>query len=267
MRRRRRRLHRCASRSACRPPARASARRPAARRCRAVWTSSGSSSPGSTSSSTSAIVIRPHIAAQRVEVARGVAEDEVAVPVALPGPHQAEVGDDRLLQHVLRVAVGGRRPRVSLAGEATATLPSASYLHGRPPSATWVPTPVAVKNAGMPAPPARIRSASVPCGRQLDLELAGRGTAARTPCSRRRTRRSSGASAWLEEQPAQAPVVDAAVVGDRLEVGGARPGAARRSAPTGCRTARTRRRRASRRPGCRPRPRRPWRPPCPCRAL
>ncbi len=33
-----------------------------------------------------------------------------------------------------------------------------------PPSATWVPPPVAVKNAGMPDPPARIRSASVPCG-------------------------------------------------------------------------------------------------------
>src|SRR4029077_6650125 len=44
------------------------------------------------------------------------------------------------------------------------TLPSASYFQGRPPSATWVPPPVAVKNAGMPEPPARIRSASVPWG-------------------------------------------------------------------------------------------------------
>ena len=32
------------------------------------------------------------------------------------------------------------------------------------PSATSVPTPVVVKNAGMPAPPARSFSASVPCG-------------------------------------------------------------------------------------------------------
>src|SRR5690606_1318444 len=32
------------------------------------------------------------------------------------------------------------------------------------PSATIVPTPVRVKNAGMPAPPARSLSASVPCG-------------------------------------------------------------------------------------------------------
>src|SRR6476619_3259023 len=38
---------------------------------------------------------------QRVEVARGVAVDEVAVTVALPGPDQPEVGDDRLLEHVL----------------------------------------------------------------------------------------------------------------------------------------------------------------------
>ena len=98
---------------------------------------------------------------ERVEVARGVAVDEVAVPVALPGPHQPEVGDDRLLQHVLTAP---SKSRVSFGGEDTITLPSASYRHGRPPSATWVPPPVAVKNAAMPEPPARIRSASVPCG-------------------------------------------------------------------------------------------------------
>src|SRR4051812_19083124 len=54
--------------------------------------------------------------------------------------------------------------RVSFGGEDTVTLPESSYLHGRPPSATWVPPPVAVKNAAIPEPPARIRSASVPCG-------------------------------------------------------------------------------------------------------
>src|SRR6478609_2328346 len=42
---------------------------------------------------------------QRVEVARGVAVDEVAVPVALPGPDQPEVGGDRLLEDVLPGAV------------------------------------------------------------------------------------------------------------------------------------------------------------------
>ena len=43
-------------------------------------------------------------------------------------------------------------------------MPASSYFHGSPPSATWVPTPVPVKNAAIPVPPARIRSASVPCG-------------------------------------------------------------------------------------------------------
>ena len=44
--------------------------------------------------------------------------------------------------------------RVSLTGDDFATDPSAAYLHGTPPSAIWVPTPVAVKNADIPAPPA-----------------------------------------------------------------------------------------------------------------
>ncbi len=44
------------------------------------------------------------------------------------------------------------------------TLPASSYFQGSPPSATWVPAPVTVKNAAIPDPPARIRSASVPCG-------------------------------------------------------------------------------------------------------
>ena len=34
--------------------------------------------------------------------------------------------------------------RVSFGGLARTTLPSASYRHGSPPSATWVPPPVAV---------------------------------------------------------------------------------------------------------------------------
>ncbi len=53
---------------------------------------------------------------------------------------------------------------VCLAGEAIAMVPSAAYRQGSPPSAIWVPTPVIVKKAAMPEPPARRRSASVPCG-------------------------------------------------------------------------------------------------------
>lgn len=37
------------------------------------------------------------------------------------------------------------------------------YLMGTPPVCTRVSTPVAVKKAGMPAPPARRRSAKLPC--------------------------------------------------------------------------------------------------------
>ena len=43
-----------------------------------VWTLSGSSSPSSTSSSTSAMLTLPAVAAHRIEVARGLAVDEVA---------------------------------------------------------------------------------------------------------------------------------------------------------------------------------------------
>src|SRR6185436_15969111 len=54
--------------------------------------------------------------------------------------------------------------RVSFGGEDSTTLPASSYFQGSPPSATWVPPPVAVKKAGIPLPPARIRSARVPWG-------------------------------------------------------------------------------------------------------
>ena len=78
---------------------------------------------------------------ERVEVAAGLVEDQVAVPVALPGPHEGEVADDGLLEHVVDGHRSGappwraRRPRPRR---------RRSYFHGRPPSATWVPTPVAV---------------------------------------------------------------------------------------------------------------------------
>src|SRR5690348_6225699 len=42
------------------------------------------------------------------------------------------------------------------------------------PSPISVPTPVFVKNAGIPAPPARMRSAKVPCGLNFKLQFAGK---------------------------------------------------------------------------------------------
>ena len=59
-----------------------------------VWIWSGSSSPDSTSSSTSATVILPAAAHHRVEVARGLAIDEVAPAVALPRLDDGEVAAD-----------------------------------------------------------------------------------------------------------------------------------------------------------------------------
>ena len=62
----------------------------------------------------------PGSGAQRVEVARGLAIDEIAVPVALPGVDEREVGDDATLEDV-RVPSNSR---TSLASLSTATLPS-----------------------------------------------------------------------------------------------------------------------------------------------
>ena len=100
-------------------------------------------------------------------------------------------------------------------------MPSASYRHGSPPSATWVPTPVAVKNAGMPEPPARIRSASVPCGvssTSSSPERYCRANSLFSPTYDEIIRRIR----WSTSSRPEAPVVDAAVVRDRLEVVGAR---------------------------------------------
>ena len=143
------------------------------------------------------------------------------MPVALPGPHQPEVGDDRLLEDVLR-ARRSLEDWVSFGGRATRSrCRASSYRHGRPPSATWVPPPVAVKNAAIPEPPARIRSASVPCGvssTSSSPERYCRANSLFSPTYDATIRRNR----FSAEQPAQAPVVDAAVVRDRLEVG--RPG-------------------------------------------
>jgi hypothetical protein len=77
-----------------------------------------------------------------VEVARGLAEHEVAALVGLPALDDREVGADAALEDIILavetldlLALGDLRADAGLGVE-----------------------------AGMPAPPARIRSASVPCG-------------------------------------------------------------------------------------------------------
>ena len=119
------------------------------------------------------------------------------------------------------------------------------------PSATTVPTPVGVKNAGMPAPPARMRSASVPCGRQLDLELARRGTAARRSCSRRRSSTTIFLT-WPLASRSPSPLSSTPQLLEMMVRSLASPcGAARRSGSRGCRRGRSRRPAASPRRRCR----------------
>ena len=65
-----------------------------------VWMWSGSSSPAGTRCSTSATVIFAGGRHHRVEVARGLAVDEVAGGVALPGLDDGEVGEQAALHHV-----------------------------------------------------------------------------------------------------------------------------------------------------------------------
>jgi hypothetical protein len=97
------------------------------------------------------------------------------VPVALPGAHEAVVGDDRLLEDELARPA---HPVVLAAPPWRVTRPRRcrrrAYRHGIPPSATWVPTPVIVKNAGMPLPPGAHPLGQGALRGELDLELTVR---------------------------------------------------------------------------------------------
>ena len=78
--------------------------------------------------------------AERIEVTRRLVKDQVAGAIADRRAHQREVADDAGFEHVLAAV----ETRVSFFGDAIATLPSASCRHGRPPSATSVPSPAGV---------------------------------------------------------------------------------------------------------------------------
>ena len=125
-----------------------------------MCTSFGLISPGSTRCSTSAIVTRPHIAASGLKLR--AASRKTRLPCR--SPFQARTSPKSATMARSSTYSSPSNTCVGLGGLASATLPSPSYFHGMPPSATWVPTPVRVKNAAIPEPPARIRSASVPCG-------------------------------------------------------------------------------------------------------
>jgi len=126
---------------------------------------------------------------QRAEVACGPSIDEVAVAVALPGADQAEVTDDRPLQDVVAAV---ERPGLLL-GRGHDDIGVRVVLPRRPTVGHLDTHPVAVKKAGIPDPPDRSRSASVPYG-VSSTSSSPRGTDGRTPCSPRRTTRPCGAT-------------------------------------------------------------------------
>src|SRR4051794_35331919 len=180
---------------------------------------SASISPGSTRCSTSAMVTRPHIAASGLKLRA----DWRNTRLPCRSPFQARTSPKSAttassITNSLSPS-GVENVRTSFAGEDTVTLPSESYLHGSPPSATWVPTPVAVKNAGIPDPPARIRSASVPWGVSSTSSSPCRYCRANSLFSPtydeiiRRIR-------WGENNPPQPPLVDPTFVRPRLELVG-----------------------------------------------
>src|SRR5438270_4249037 len=106
------------------------------------WTRSGSICPGSTISSTSTIVTRAAVAITGLKF-------------------RVVLRNTRLPQRSAFQALINAKSALS-ARSITYERPSNSRISL--PSETTVPAPVGVKKAGMPAPPARMRSASVPCG-------------------------------------------------------------------------------------------------------
>ena len=243
---------------------RASARPRAARRRPGVWTSLGSSSPGSTSSSTSAIVTRPHIAASGLKLRA----ESRKTRLPCRSPFQARTSPKSATIACSRTN--------SLSPSAVANVPGLLRRRGDHHVAVGVvlPRQPALGHLGADAGRGEERrdaraAGPHPLGQralrgQLDLELAGEvlpGELLVLPD----VRRHHPAEPLGHQQQAQAPVVDAAVVRHRLEVGRARPPAAPRSAPTGCRTARSRRPPASPRRRCPPPP--PRRSPRPCPRL
>src|SRR5215203_3682692 len=162
----------------------------------------------------------PGRGAQRVEVARALAVDEVAGAVALPGVDQREVGDDRLLEDV--------RPRLARDGQLAGLLDRRRDRHR--PVGGVAPGQAALRDLGADAgrrEEGRDAGAAgaQPLGeralrRQLDLELAGE----ELPGELLVLADVGGGHAGdpvVGEEHAEPPLVDAAVVGHDPQVGGA----------------------------------------------
>mmetsp|Transcript_20425 Transcript_20425/g.38089 ORF Transcript_20425/g.38089 Transcript_20425/m.38089 type:complete len:363 (+) Transcript_20425:123-1211(+) len=124
------------------------------------WTSSGEISPASTISSTSAMQKRPARAQSGLKlraVPRKTRLPLVSAFHALTRETSPVMASSMTYSTPLKVLVSLGSDLIS-----TSPDPSLLYLMGKPPSAMTVPAAVGVKNAGIPAPPERRRSANVP---------------------------------------------------------------------------------------------------------
>src|SRR3954453_22091038 len=144
---------------------------------------------------------------ERVEVPRAAVEDQVAVDVALERVHQAEVGDDRLLQHVRRAVDLPRLLRLrGLRDRAVGVV-----LLRQPALGDLGADPGRRVERGDPAAAGPQLLGQRALRRQLDLQLTGQelpGELLVLPD----VRRSHLGDPLVREQDAESPVVDAAVV-------------------------------------------------------
>ena len=140
--------------------ARARARR-AARRSPGCGRAPGRARPARRSSSTSAIVIRPAAAQSGLKFCARSSRRRGCRGGRRSG--RAPARSRRRWRAPGRTGAVELAHLLRLGGQRDAALRRRSAAAARR-SATCVPTPAGVKNAGMPAPPARSRSASVPCG-------------------------------------------------------------------------------------------------------
>jgi hypothetical protein len=191
----------------------------ATRKCLECESGRARSRPPRTRCSTSAIVSLRSGGHHRIEVSRGLAVDEIALGIALPGVHDRHISHQAPLHNI---TARRRSSRTSL------------------PSAMMVPTPVLVKKAGMPAPPARMRSASVPCGVNSSSSSPERNCWAKEFVLADIGRDHFPDLARFEQR-AEPNAIDAGIVGNDGQIAWHPRGfAPRRSMPLECRRARSR---------------------------
>ena len=157
----------------------------------------------------------PGLRAEWIEVHGGGMEDKVAVPVALPGMDQSEIGIDGLLQHIVLSAEGAHLLRRRRDGDVTGVvvlLRQAAFAH----LSTDTSRSVEGGDPGATGPQPLGQSA-LRC--QLHLEFT-RKVLAGELLVLPHIGADGPADPAVEQEDAEPPVVHPAVVADRLEIGG-----------------------------------------------